>query len=51
MKPMRKPIIIALVFLVLAALLRFWIAPLFEQLPAGYSNETQFLLRIGSEIR
>ncbi|MCX6028326.1 MAG: porin PorA family protein [Chloroflexi bacterium] len=42
MKPMRKPIFIALAFLVLAALLRFWIAPLLEQLPANYSSETLY---------
>ena len=41
MKPMRKSFFISLAFLVLAALLRFWIAPLFELLPAGYSNEVK----------
>jgi hypothetical protein len=39
MKPMRIPLYTALAFLILAALLRFWIAPLFEVLPADYANE------------
>jgi hypothetical protein len=34
-----KSIIITLTFFAVAALLRFWIAPLVEQLPANYSNE------------
>jgi hypothetical protein len=39
MKPVSKFAFIALVFLAAAALLRFWIAPLFELLPADYTNE------------
>jgi hypothetical protein len=40
MKPLRKFFFIILAFLALAALLRFWVAPLFEVLPADYTNET-----------
>jgi hypothetical protein len=47
MKPMRTKIIIALAFLVLAALLRYWIAPLSERLPANYANET----KLSDEVR
>jgi hypothetical protein len=42
MKPMRKHLFICVAFLVLAGLLRFWIAPLLEQLPANYSSETYY---------
>lgn len=38
MKPMNKYIFIALAFFTLAALLRFWVAPVSERLPASYSN-------------
>ena len=38
MKPYWRPLFILTAFLILAALLRFLIAPLLEQLPAGYSN-------------
>lgn len=38
MKPLLKFVFIALAFVALAALLRFWIAPFFELLPAGYAN-------------
>jgi hypothetical protein len=41
MKDMRKHLFIALAFLALAALLRFWIAPASAQLPADYANETR----------
>jgi len=40
MKPMSRYFIIALAFLILAALMRFWIAPALELLPADYSNAT-----------
>jgi hypothetical protein len=40
MKSISKYFFIALAFLALAALLRYWIGPLSERLPADYSNET-----------
>jgi hypothetical protein len=40
MKSMRTHIFIALAFLILAALLRYWIAPALELLPADYTNAT-----------
>jgi hypothetical protein len=39
MKSMSKHIFIALAFLLLGALLRYWIAPVLELLPADYANE------------
>jgi hypothetical protein len=42
MNTMQKHVFFALAFLALAALLRFWIAPLLEQLPADYSSETLY---------
>lgn len=42
MKPLRKALIIALVFWAAAAVLRFWGAPLLELLPANYANETRY---------
>jgi hypothetical protein len=39
MKSMSRRILIALAFLALAALLRFWIAPFSERLPANYANQ------------
>jgi hypothetical protein len=39
MKPISKYFLIALAFLALAVLLRYWIAPLSERLPADYYNE------------
>jgi hypothetical protein len=43
MKSSLKPVLIALTFVVLAGLLRFWIAPFFELLPVDYANETKLL--------
>ena len=40
MKTMRNYILIALAFWGLAGLLRYWIAPVLEYLPVGYSNAT-----------
>ena len=40
MKPMRKHVFIILAFLILAGLLRFWIAPALELLPSDYTNAT-----------
>jgi hypothetical protein len=40
MKPTSKYIFIALAFLIMAALLRYWIAPALEILPADYNNAT-----------
>jgi hypothetical protein len=45
MKIMSKPVFAALVFCILAALLRFWIAPVLELLPADYAIE----LRLSEE--
>ena len=41
MKPTKWPILGALAFLGMAALLRFWIAPLLERLPANYAAEVE----------
>jgi hypothetical protein len=43
MKLMNKYFFIALVLLIVAALLRFWIAPLQERLPANYANEARLI--------
>jgi len=40
---MRKPVFIGLAFLILAALLRYWIAPFSERLPAHYANEVKLI--------
>jgi hypothetical protein len=37
---MFKRLVISLVFLVMAALVRFWIAPITERLPSNYTNTT-----------
>jgi len=37
-KPFWKYLSISLFFLIMAALLRYWIAPFLELLPANYSN-------------
>ncbi len=39
MKPLRGSLLTALILLLAAALLRLWIAPLFEYLPSGYSSD------------
>jgi hypothetical protein len=39
---MIKQILVFLTLVLLAALLRFWIAPILEQLPANYSSETSY---------
>jgi hypothetical protein len=41
MKSMSRSIFISLSFLVMAALLRYWLAPLFERLPTDYYNEAK----------
>jgi len=43
MKYMRKHIFIALAFLVVATLLRFWVAPFSERMPAHYANEAKLI--------
>jgi hypothetical protein len=41
MKSMSKHIFIALAFLILSAVVRYWIAPVLELLPADYANEVK----------
>ncbi len=41
MKSTKNRILIPLVFMILAAALRFWIAPLLELLPADYANDVK----------